>query len=1341
MRCVSAWWPNPAVPSRSLFRPGRSQPLADPESAILYTASTRLSRAFSPEAQLEAVSEYARQHGADRGLLAYCQSLGERRFDEVVAEWVSEGSEPFHLGTRFAVLPEDWDAAMVPVPQPLFYENAFTDERINPELRAVNQQMGIRSCIVLPLFSKSRRIAGILFGWVKRRSFSEAERRIYTVLQQLTAPVVESLRLYEQTQERTAELRTARYEMDLLYDILRDLVGAATPAALLEVISPYARERGALSGHLFYFDDYQPQWIEVVAHWGVDDTHRLELGWRLDIGGRSLGRYWLSRPDRPTLIPDILNSPHVGEDSKAVLGKYGVRAFAALPLYNKGRWIGVIYYFWERVLIFDERDTRVFSAILQHTAPVVDSIRLNEQTQRRSDDLEIAKHEMDLLYDISRRLVKANNPDEILEAVSVYAREVGAVHGRLGYFADFQHGPLEIVATWSLGSEVPTPVGTIIDLGSQHAPHYSRTQPDRPTFIHDMLSSELLDAASRERAEAYQVRGAARLPMYVDGRWIGILAFDWDEPRVFDERDERMFSALQQQVAPVIDSKRLFEHSRARTAELEEVNQELNLLYRSSEAINIANTYQGLVEAVAEFDPEADVVTLMLWENLDWATASLLDVEVVIDRSGSNPLQSGMQLRKEDFPISKVMLGERVWLFEDATTDPRIDSVTAESWAMLQIRSFMGSALYINQHWTGGITFHSARPRKFGERERRLLGGIGDLAIAAILRIRSQQEIQAAKEEIDALYQVGEAINAASTYAELVNAVSGIIGGATSVALYRWENWDFETASYAEAIAATGEMHYRVGQRTPKELLAYTEKTQQDRVVVVADTTQEVRYDDTTRSEYLEHKLLAQISIRLHVNQRWIGALVFHSDVPREFSEREQRLAMGIGDYVLAAVEQIRAREESEAARQRAEALARSNEELFEQAQRRTAELEAANEEMDALYRVGEAINAANSYGELVKAVSGIISSTSVTLYFWEDWDYETATYLEQVASTGYLMPNDGERYLKEALPFSRLHQGDRLYVVEDITADTRLDAQAIADYVAQGRLATIGIRLYVKTRWIGSLVFNSQIPRQFSERERRLASGVGDYVLGAVERIRLREASEAARARAEAFAEQAHRLAVLEERNRLARELHDSVSQALYGIVLGAQTARTFLDRDPQQSVEPLDYVLSLSEAGLAEMRALIFELRPETLEKEGLVEALSKQVTMLQVRHGLDVQCALGPEPAISIQLKEALYWIAREAMHNIVKHANATAVAMEMRAAADTVVLTISDDGVGFNQEGDFSGHLGLKSMTERALKIGGSLQVRSKPGTGTEIQLQLPLDVNDTVDRRASAPLEG
>jgi signal transduction histidine kinase len=200
--------------------------------------------------------------------------------------------------------------------------------------------------------------------------------------------------------------------------------------------------------------------------------------------------------------------------------------------------------------------------------------------------------------------------------------------------------------------------------------------------------------------------------------------------------------------------------------------------------------------------------------------------------------------------------------------------------------------------------------------------------------------------------------------------------------------------------------------------------------------------------------------------------------------------------------------------------------------------------------------------------------------------------------------------------------------------------------------------------------------------------------------------------------------LAREEERRRLARELHDSVSQALYGISLGAHTARTMLERDPARVAEPLNYVLSLTEAALAEMRALIFELRPESMETEGLVSALTKQAAAAQARHNLIVSTDLCQEPDLPLLVKQDLYRIAQEAIHNTVKHAHARKVELHLDQVPEGVLLEVRDDGVGFDATASFPGHLGLHSMRERITNLGGTFQIESTPGTGTRIVVYIP-----------------
>jgi len=197
-----------------------------------------------------------------------------------------------------------------------------------------------------------------------------------------------------------------------------------------------------------------------------------------------------------------------------------------------------------------------------------------------------------------------------------------------------------------------------------------------------------------------------------------------------------------------------------------------------------------------------------------------------------------------------------------------------------------------------------------------------------------------------------------------------------------------------------------------------------------------------------------------------------------------------------------------------------------------------------------------------------------------------------------------------------------------------------------------------------------------------------------------------------------------LEERQRLARELHDSVSQSLYGIQLAARTARERLDPDLAGVVQPIDHVMQLAEDGQAEMRALIFELRPDSLQAEGLVTNLDMHIKAVRARAGIAGETVVRDEPEAPIEVKQALYRIAQEALRNMVRHASAQHVDVRLEARPGTVVMEIADDGIGFDPEGPFPGHLGLRSMRERALAVGGSLEVVSSRGQGTRIVVTVP-----------------
>jgi signal transduction histidine kinase len=299
---------------------------------------------------------------------------------------------------------------------------------------------------------------------------------------------------------------------------------------------------------------------------------------------------------------------------------------------------------------------------------------------------------------------------------------------------------------------------------------------------------------------------------------------------------------------------------------------------------------------------------------------------------------------------------------------------------------------------------------------------------------------------------------------------------------------------------------------------------------------------------------------------------------------------------------------------------------------------------------------------------------------------------------------------------WERLHRGEAVVIpdVRDESMEARVFRALMGEDV-KDRLAFIRSCLWaplvVKERLIGLMSITRGAPNAFEPGQIEMAAAIARQAAVAIENARLHE--------------QARHLATLEERQRLARELHDSVAQTLFSIRLTAQSARTLLDRDPIRAAVPLDFILSLAEGGIAETRALVFALRPDALATEGLVAALARQVEALRTRHEFEVEAALGPEPDVPLPVKEALYRIAQEALHNTVKHAKATRVELRLTHDPAAISLELVDNGAGFDPTRAFPGHLGQISMRERAEQLGGALMVRSAPGQGTRIVARIPL----------------
>ena len=207
---------------------------------------------------------------------------------------------------------------------------------------------------------------------------------------------------------------------------------------------------------------------------------------------------------------------------------------------------------------------------------------------------------------------------------------------------------------------------------------------------------------------------------------------------------------------------------------------------------------------------------------------------------------------------------------------------------------------------------------------------------------------------------------------------------------------------------------------------------------------------------------------------------------------------------------------------------------------------------------------------------------------------------------------------------------------------------------------------------------------------------------------------------------EETRELSIVAERNRLALDLHDAVSQKLFGLVLEAEAAATLLDRDVPAARERVKRLQLLAREALDELRSLVFELRPPDLAHDGLAGALRKHVEVLRRLGHEQIELVVASEPDLDVARDGEILRIAQEALQNALKYAQAGRITITLDGGEDGLRLEVADDGVGFDPAAPEvrSRRLGLTSMEERAQRAGGRLEITSAPGSGTTVALEAP-----------------
>jgi two-component system, NarL family, sensor kinase len=379
-----------------------------------------------------------------------------------------------------------------------------------------------------------------------------------------------------------------------------------------------------------------------------------------------------------------------------------------------------------------------------------------------------------------------------------------------------------------------------------------------------------------------------------------------------------------------------------------------------------------------------------------------------------------------------------------------------------------------------------------------------------------------------------------------------------------------------------------------------------------------------------------------------------------------------------------------------------------------SARLRRLNQELSILNAFAEALNRSI---DLHQALSAALSQLAELLGLETGWVW-------------LLHEETGEAYLAAAqnlpeglLKYSELMEGS-CYCLDTFRAGD-MEGAANVNVVTCSRLkklvdGTGGLRyhasipLYAQDKKLGVLNLASPGWRELSPDELRLLHTAGDLLSIAVERARL-------------FARSTE-LGAVHERNRLAREIHDTLAQGLAGIAMQLETADALIENGAEtaQIQKVLRKALDLARTNLEEARRSVLDLRAAPLEGRSLLETLSELVEAYRST-GMQISFqASGADRPLPARLEAGLFRIAQEALSNAARHARAANLSVRLEAFPEQIVLTIQDDGQGFDPEQIPSGRFGLVGIKERARLLGGRMMIDSRKGGGTRLEVSLPFE---------------
>lgn len=847
---------------------------------------------------------------------------------------------------------------------------------------------------------------------------------------------------------------------------------------------------------------------------------------------------------------------------------------------------------------------------------------------------------------------------------------VGIVVERLGaaagaIFVADERGTLRLRATHNVPAALAEQFDEVTATGLDHL----LADPERGWTIHAGEEGwEELHSAVRER---YDSIGAAALA--ARGSIIGALFVGMAERRL-DAAGMLFLITAGRQLGIAIDNARLLEREQRRREQAEALRAAgLTLSARLD-----LNALLGLVlDQIARVVP-SDTSAFFLTQ-----PENAMHLRLVASRGFPHPHQGG-EIPPGSHPLlDAVTRSQRTLIIDDVRNDSR--------WRpgpnTLAVRSWMGIPLLHDGALLGCLTLDRHVPGWYTAEHAQIAASFAAQAALAVANARLHQEARERLERLDAIYHAVQSLTESVDLQTVIDAAAQSAVAHTSFPLAAVILLDPRTRRFDPAATIGLDEGFRERLRAldidAPELrgTALERAMHTHRAVAGSDAAEQ----STSGDVLLPEGVRAYICAPMIAKGRVEGALCVYDRAPHSNLATDRAFLEALASHAAVAIANARLYEAAEENLRQTRAL-----------QNLTASLSAG---LDLEANLDAALVAAQQ----------LFGADRAAIFLDDPETGERRCFAARGLSESYLAAV-ARRYRGRTPDLSDLP--DHVYIADALIHPRMAELREAIR--AEGIRSILFVTLRYHGQPIGMFTLYHDQQRHYTPVELSLARTLAEQTAIALEHARL-------------FA-QVRGLAALEERNRLARELHDSVTQSIFSIGLIAQALPPLIAQRPDRAIERVQRLSELAHGALAEMRSLIFQLRPASLEQDGLPLALRRYAAACESRENIRIVVDVHGERRDAPRQEEALFRIVQEALNNIVKHAHATTVEIDLRYAVDEITLSVQDDGVGFvpTTPHESAGHgLGMLSMRERAEELGGTFRIHSAPGAGTRIDVTLPL----------------